>query len=363
MLPVMISTGSAGHPSHEEGAERFRNARQATAQTVPPIWFMRQAGRYHRHYQELRRAHSFMDLCKTPRLAAEVALGPVADFDFDVAILFSDILFPLEALGLRLSYEDAGPRLERLDFHGSSRLFPHQRALEDLQFQWEALAETRKLLPAAKSLIGFVGGPWTLFVYAVEGTHRGGSIQAKREGDLFRAFAERLVPLLVENARLQLRAGAEVVMMFDTAAGELTPDGFERRVVPWLVEMAAELPGKLGYYSRGTQPAHFRHPFFESGSLAGVGVDWRWEMTEALHRFGGRGFVQGNFDPALLLLPERNFRDEIDRYLSPLRQLSPEGRAGWVCGLGHGVLPETPEENVRVFVRTVREAFGGGASG
>jgi uroporphyrinogen decarboxylase len=354
----MTSASSALRSNPEKGAERFRNARQGRAQTVPPVWFMRQAGRYHRHYQRLRREHSFVDLCKTPRLAAEVALGPVADFDFDVGILFSDILFPLEALGLPLSYPDSGPRLgERLDFEILTRLAPIETALERLDFQGQAVAETRKLLPADKSLIGFVGGPWTLFVYALEGTHQRSPLEAKREPDLFEALAERLVPLLVENARRQLSAGAEIVMVFDTAAGELSPDGFQRRVVPSLVELAEELPGKLGYYSRGTQPAHFRHPFFESGLLAGVGVDWRWEMTEALHRFSGRGFVQGNFDPALLLLPEASFKEELVRYLTPLRRLSPRDRASWVCGLGHGVLPQTPEENVRAFARTVREVF------
>jgi len=337
---------------------RFQQARERVPQRVPPIWLMRQAGRYHRHYQRLRREHSFVELCKKPRLAAEVALGPILDFDFDVAILFSDLLFPLEALGMGLTYEELGPRLDRrLSLQDLSALAPLEEAVARLSFQKAAVAETRALLPEDKSLIGFVGGPWTLFVYAVEGHHQGNLVEAKGNGALFRAFAERLVPLLVENIRLQLEGGAEVVMLLDTAAGELSPGLFQRSVVPLITRMAAAHPGRVGYYSRGTQPAHFRHPFFHSGLLAGVGVDARWELEDALETFSSGGFVQGNFDQALLAAPVDVLREELHHYLAPLQRLAPERRAGWVCGVGHGVLPETPEENVRLFVQTVREAF------
>jgi len=338
--------------------ERFQNALKGAPQRVPPIWLMRQAGRYHRHYQRLRREHSFVDLCKKPALSAEAALGPVDDFDFDVAILFSDLLFPLEALGLPLSYSDAGPDLgARVSFETLSQLSPLEEALERLAFQKEALRETRRRLPADKSLVGFVGGPWTLFVYGVHGSHQGNLIEAKRGEELYRAFCERLVPLLVENVRLQVEGGAELVLIFDTAAGELSPDLFRRRVAPAVAGIAAAHPGKVAYYSRGTQPAHFRDSFFQSRALAGVGVDSRWDMVEALALFRSAGFVQGNFDQALLLLPPLAFERELRAYLEPLKRLSPEERAGWVCGLGHGVLPETPEDNVRALVRAVRETF------
>src|SRR6058998_929143 len=149
------------------GSARFQNALARRAQPTPPIWLMRQAGRYHRHYQGLRAKHSFMDLCKQPELAAEVALGPVLDFDFDAAILFSDLLFPLEALGIGLSYTDRGPQLEwKLDEKSFSRLRPIEEAWPHLSFQGDAVRATRERLPKDRSLIGFVGGPWTLFVYA-----------------------------------------------------------------------------------------------------------------------------------------------------------------------------------------------------
>lgn len=338
-------------------SERFQNAVNRVPQATPPIWFMRQAGRYHKHYQGLRAKHSFMELCTNPDLAAEVALGPVADFDFDTAILFSDILFPLQALGLGLRFDDSGPKLDpKLD---ASQL-PAFRRIEDalpfLTFQREAMRKTRAILPDDKSLIGFVGGPWTLFVYAVEGSHKGNLLDTKTSMGLYRAFADRLVPLLIENIRLQLEGGAEVVMIFDTAAGEVAPDWFHRYLADDVLRIVSEFPKRIGYYGRGTQPAHLADPRFESAPLAGIGVDWRWDMREAF-KIGKSGLVQGNFDQSLLFLPPDEFRSELLAWLEPLRKLTPEERPGWVCGLGHGVLPRTPEENVRTFVQTVREVF------
>ena len=315
---------------------RFQNAIRGVPQLTPPIWMMRQAGRYHRHYQELRSRHDFVTLCKNPNLAAEVALGPVEDFDFDVAILFSDLLFPLEALGLGLSY-DPSPRLHRrLTDETLKDLSSHSAALEQLEFQREAVAKTRERLPVDKSLIGFVGGPWTLFTYAVEGGHSGSLASAKNQPQLLRNFADRLVPLLIDNIRLQLEGGAEVVMIFDTAAGELSPGIFRDQVSLYLKKMASAFPGRIGYYSKGTQEDHLRE-LRSSRDFAGFGFDHRWEMSRV---FGGhKGFFQGNFDQALLFTPENQFVEVLDRYLAPILKLTPEQRSGWICGLGHGVLP------------------------
>src|SRR5256885_7931668 len=209
------------------GNVRLQNALAGVPQRTPPIWLMRQAGRYHKHYQALRAKHSFVDLCKQPELAAEVALGPVMDFGFDAAILFSDLLFPLEALGMGLEYTDRGPQLGwNLNEDTVSRLRSIEDAWPHLLFQGEAMRVTRERLPSDRSLIGFVGGPWTLFVYAVEGSHKGSLIESKKLLSLFPRFCETLVPLLVRNIELQLEGGAEVVMIFDTAAGGILPDNF-----------------------------------------------------------------------------------------------------------------------------------------
>ncbi|HMG72594.1 MAG TPA: uroporphyrinogen decarboxylase family protein [Pyrinomonadaceae bacterium] len=336
------------------GNARFQNALARRAQTTPPIWLMRQAGRYHKHYQTLRQKYSFMDLCKRPELAAEVALGPVLDFDFDAAILFSDLLFPLEALGMGLEYTDRGPQLGwNLDEKTLSRLRSIEDAWPHLLFQGEAMRATRERLPSDRSLIGFVGGPWTLFVYAVEGSHKGSLAESKKLLSLFPRFCEAIVPLLARNIELQLESGAEVVMIFDTAAGELSPDIFQAEVVRQLQTLTAKDASRIGYYSNGTQSAHLRDPLFTDGRLAGVGVDSGWDLSEAFDVFPN-GFVQGNFDQALLLCDRNELKQHLIRYLEPLAN---QTRPGWICGLGHGVLPGTPEDNVRLFVDTVREVM------
>jgi uroporphyrinogen decarboxylase len=335
------------------GNERFRKALSGSIQSTPPIWFMRQAGRYHRHYQELRQRYSFMELCKEPELAAEVALGPVRDFDFDAAILFSDLLFPLEALGMGLRYTDNGPELGfRLHENNVKQLRSVDEAWPQLTFQGEAVAATRNRLPSDRSLIGFVGGPWTLFAYAVEGSHRGGLLSSKQLLRMFPRFCKILVPLLTRTIELQLSKGAELVMIFDTAAGELSPALFAAEVGPHLEYLARTFPSQIGYYSKGTQPAHFSRSALK-GAFAGVGIDYRWNLRDAFDLFPN-GFVQGNFDPALMMCEQDQLKRHLQEYLQPLMDCS---RRGWICGLGHGVLPGTPEGNVRLFVETIREAL------
>jgi len=303
-----------------------------------------------------------MDLCKVPELAAEVAMGPIRDFDFDVAILFSDLLFPLEALGLGLTYEP-GPKMgwhlqEESDL---KRLHPFADAIEQLKFQKEAMRLTRQMLPNEKSLIGFVGGPWTLFSYAAEGDHSGSLKESKRKISLFDPFCEHLMPLLLANIELQFEGGAEVVMIFDTSAGELDPFLYRRVVVPKLQILAERFAGRLGYYAKGVLPAHYDDPSFQKLPWAGMGFDHRWDLSGVLRNeviaSAHKGFIQGNFDQALLFLTNDEFEREARRYFKRYQELSLEDRAGWVCGLGHGVLPGTPEDNVRRFVDLARELF------
>ena len=334
---------------------RFANAIKKNPQKIPPVWFMRQAGRYHKHYQKLRAKHDFIELCKNVNLAAEVTMGPIEDFDFDVAILFSDLLFPLEAMGMGLKYAP-GPMLEwQLTPESIKKLRPSNEAAPALLFQKHALEAIRKRLPQEKSLIGFVGGPWTLFTYAVEGQHAGHLIKSKTDQRLFHKFCEILLPLLKQNIEWQLEGGAEVVMLFDTAAGELAPDVFLQVVAPYLGDLCGKFPGVLGYYSKGTTEAHYQSPIFRKLPWAGLGFDHRWNLHDCYS--WSPGFVQGNFDQTMLFAKPDEFKVYLQNYLTPFLKATPEQRAGWVCGLGHGVLPETPEENVRVFVRTIRELF------
>jgi len=343
--------------SQLEVTNAFRRALAGEAQHVPPIWLMRQAGRYHRPYQALRQKHRFEDLCRRPELAAEVAMGPVRDFDFDAAILFSDLLFPLEALGMSLSYDDGPPKLDGpLDEERVARFRTFDEALPRLLFQAEAIELTRRLLPAEKGLIGFVGGPWTLFVYAMEGSHAGAMKVAKSSWQLYRQFAARILPLIGANVAQQLEAGADVVMVLDTAAGELPPAYFDRDVAPGLIELARAFPGRLGYYAKAAHPSLYT-PAMAAAPWGGIGLDSRWDLAAVLAQPARTGFLQGNFDPAWLFLPHDDLVAAIAQFLAPIRALDPDQRRGWICGLGHGVLPGTPEAAVRTFVTSVREAF------
>ncbi len=336
---------------------RFHRALAGEALATPPIWMMRQAGRYQKSYQALRARHSFEALCREPELAAAVTLAPIREFDFDAAILFSDLLFPLEALGFGLSYATGGPKLDQTltramcdQFRTTTDALPH------LVFQRDAMAASRAAVPADKALLGFVGGPWTLFVYAMEGTHAGALARSKSSEDIYAAFASRMVPLLIENIRLQFEGGADLVMVLDTAAGELPPAMFRRLVAPNLAKLAAAFPGRLGYYAKASHPAQLSDEAWVS-KWAVVGYDSRWDIASVLKAPSRTGLVQGNFDPALLFNDEASFARSLDEFLAPVSALAPAERRGWICGLGHGILPGTPERNVKAFVDTVRERF------
>lgn len=342
----------------------FQNAIRGRPQKTPPIWFMRQAGRYHRHYQNLRSKYSFEQLCRQPELAAQVAMGPIEDFDFDVAILFSDILFPLDGLGLQPSYSDAGPKLQKSLRDGYTIAHKDvenfvQKSLNELQFQAQALKLTREILPKSKSLIGFVGGLWTLFVYACEGGHAGSMTFPKDHFFRDEIFVKTLTQVIHDNIKMQIEAGAEVVMIFDTAAGEVSHQFFQMHLAPILIKWANEFSGRLGYYSKGTQSSFFNTEFLNA-PWAGRGVDHRWDLPLLLQEKNKKtnlGFLQGNFDQALLFQESVRFEKSLQTYLQPYKNLSEAERAGWVCGLGHGVLPKTPEAHVKKFIESVRKAF------
>lgn len=328
----------------------------------PPVWFMRQAGRYHAHYQALRARHEFMDLCKVPALACEVTMGPIEDFGFDAAILFSDLLFPLEAMGMGLRYAP-GPLLDW-----------HLRGLDDLRrlqggvaraahmdFQAEAIRLLKQRLPKDRALIGFVGGPFTLFAYAAAGSHQGFAKDAVLLPGLYEGFCEQLVPLLAGNMALQAEAGADCVALFDTAAGVLAPAQFAAQIAGPLREVIrlfrARCPATpLIYYSRDTGPQHWQA--LRGLDIQCLGVDWRHDLAATLTEQTPNWAVQGNIDPEWLHLPAAELESRVRAVFERVRALPAAVRAGWVCGLGHGVLQHTPEDNVRLVLRVQREMFG-----
>lgn len=336
----------------------------------PPVWFMRQAGRYHRHYQALRARHDFITLCKDPALACEVTMGPIEDFGFDAAILFSDLLFPLEALGLGLEYSP-GPKLGR--HLAATRELAGLRggaaAAVHMQFQAEALRLLRQRLPADRGLIGFVGGPFTLYAYATAGSHEGftrqGLIGLEEQGGdaagLYRGFCELVVPMLAANMALQAEAGADAVAVFDTAAGALSPALFVRHVAEPLRAVLQDFRARCPrtpviYYSRDTGPEHWQA--LRGLGIDCLGIDWRHALAATLRAQTPHWAVQGNLDPEWLHLPAAELEARARAVWSEVRALPASMRGAWVCGLGHGVLQHTPEDNVRLLLRLQREIFG-----
>ena len=333
----------------------------------PPVWLMRQAGRYHSHYQALRKRYSFIELCKIPEASCEATLGPIQDFGFDAAILFSDLLFPLEAMGMGLRYEE-GPKL---DWHlqttaDLNRLAGGGALVEKLAFQGDAMRLIRSKLSPEKGLLGFVGGPLTLFCYAVEGSHQGG-LNSSREGlrdGRFEGFLERLMELLAQNMALQARAGADTVAVLDTCAGEFDPQTYAKLIVPSLnavlerfKSLCPETP--ITYYSKGTGPEHWKA--LRELPISCLGVDWKQDLPSVLREWGPRWVIQGNFDPQLMHRESGELEKLLRSYFGDIKA---QGRAvyrNWVSGLGHGVLPKTPEDNVKLFVKLQHEYFGGDA--
>ena len=329
----------------------------------PPVWMMRQAGRYHSHYQSLKRYNDFISLCREPQLAAETALGPIHDFNFDAAILFSDLLFPLEAMGMGLVY-DPGPKL---DFHlraltDVEKLRGGAELATQLQFQADALRLTRQRLRADKGLIGFVGGPFTLYVYAAAGSHeKAEQAVAGLTNGIYDAFNAKLLDLLAANMALQSGAGAECIALLDTAAGEIDAVTYGRHVVPVLADLLArfrklDATTPVLYYSRGTGPEYWDQ--LTDLPIQGLGIDWRQDLAATLERYAQRWAIQGNVDPEWLHLPAAELEHRLREYFARIRALPPALRRGWICGLGHGVLQRTPEANVRRFVALQREMFG-----
>lgn len=326
----------------------------------PPIWMMRQAGRYHAHYQALRRDHGFVELCKNPDLAAEVAMGPVRDFGFDAAILFSDILFPLEAMGPSLVF-DPGPKLGYLLQHKDdlSRYSVGPETYKHMQFQADALRKTRARLPDDKALIGFVGGPLTLYVFAVHGSHKADLTSARdglRDGR-FDGFMQKLKPLLLENMALQAETGCDALAVFESCAGDIIADDFVQAYLPHLRDIlqrfAARYPHiPLIYYGKNIGPAHWAH--LVDLPITVLGIDHHQNLPQAFAQFGDRFVLQGNFDPDHLTLPQSEFETQLKKFLSDMDGVSLPHRRGWICGLGHGVTPYAREENVRRFITNVR---------
>jgi uroporphyrinogen decarboxylase len=315
----------------------------------PPIWFMRQAGRYLPEYRELRGKYTFDQAMRTPALAAAITMQPVRRFPLDAAIVFSDIMTPLGAMGVDIEF-DPGPRLTPLSVAEVVRLGELDPARVD--FVAETIAGVRAALGPDTTMIGFAGAPTTLLAYLLEG--RG----SQQFVSLRRAFhtdppveALALLARAMRNYLLvQIEAGAQVVQLFDTWVGLLSSDQVERWALPAARETLAGLGVPTIYFAPGA--THLLDRLHRVGATA-YGVDWRLQLGEAWRRVGYSHPLQGNLDPTLLLSTPDAVRSGSVRVLEEAAN-----KPGHIFNLGHGILPETPLANVETMVRTVLDWDG-----
>jgi uroporphyrinogen decarboxylase len=338
-------------------AKPFIDVLSGRRQAVPPVWMMRQAGRYLPEYREVRaRAGGFLDLCFTPELAAEVTLQPIRRFDFDAAIIFSDILVIPYALGRSVRFEvGEGPRLEPLDDPDKVRTLPPHADFDKLEPVFEALRIVRRALDPKTALIGFCGAPWTVATYMVAGhgtpDQAPARMMAYRHPESFAEIIDALVANSVDYLLGQLAAGADALQIFDTWAGVLPPAEFVR----WSIEptrrivegVRAKAPdAKIIGFPRGA--GALLPAYVEATGVNAVSIDWTAEPSFIRERVQTRVAVQGNLDPLVLITGGDALNRAVDDVLTNFAQ----GRL--IFNLGHGIQPETPIAHVEQMLKRVR---------
>jgi uroporphyrinogen decarboxylase len=330
-------------------------------QPMPPLWMMRQAGRYLPEYREVRaKAGGFLDLCFTPELAAEVTLQPIRRFNFDAAIIFSDILVIPYALGRSVRFEvGEGPRLDPLDAPDKVATLAAEADFSKLEPVFEALRRVRSELDPKIALIGFCGAPWTVATYMVAG--QGTPDQAPARMMAYRhpeAFS-KIIDTVVENSIIyllgQLKAGADVLQIFDTWAGVLPPREFER----WSIEPTRRIVEGVRQKAPGAKIIGFPRgagallpSYVEATGVDAVSIDWATEPSLIREKVQSRVAVQGNLDPLVLIAGGAALDQSIDDVLSNY------AADRLIFNLGHGIQPETPIAHVEQMVRRVRAYRG-----
>jgi uroporphyrinogen decarboxylase len=342
-------------------AKPFLDVLGGQPQSTPPIWMMRQAGRYLPEYREVRaRAGGFLDLCFTPELAAEVTLQPIRRFGFDAAIIFSDILVIPYALGRAVRFEvGEGPRLDPLDTPEKIAALAREADFTKLEPVFEALRRVRGALAPEVALIGFCGAPWTVATYMVAGQgtpdQAPARMMAYRHPEAFATIIDTLVENSIHYLLGQLKAGADCLQIFDTWAGILPPREFMR----WSVEptrrivagIRAKVPdAKIIGFPRGA--GALLADYVETTKVDAVSIDWTAASQMIRERVQSKVAVQGNLDPLALIAGG----DALDRAVDDVLANYAQGRL--IFNLGHGILPETPIAHVEQMVRRVRDFRG-----
>jgi uroporphyrinogen decarboxylase len=325
--------------------------RQKTDYT--PIWLMRQAGRYMKEYRALRKKYSFLEMCKNPELAAKVTLLPIERFKLDAAIIFSDILIPLEPMGVAFEFAKGEgpvfqhPLRERKDVEKLRVIEPE----EEISFLMKAIRIVRKELDGKVPLIGFSGAPFTLVSYIVEGGHSKNYVLTKslmyQDRPTWNALMEKISEVLTRYLNAQIRAGVQALQIFDSWVGCLSPGDYAEYVLPYSKKVMEGVEKSVPLIHFATSNSTLLELMKRAGGDV-IGVDWRVDIGEAWARLGYDVAIQGNLDPVILFGPVGLIEKEVRRILGRI-----EDRPGHIFNLGHGILPDTPVENVEALIEAV----------
>jgi len=332
--------------------DTFLKACRGEEVAYTPVWLMRQAGRYMKEYQEIRAKVDFLTLCKTPELAATVTLQPIDILGVDAAILFSDILIPVEAMGMPLEFHDKkGPILGdpvRTKAGVDKLVIPDTE--DSMPFVLDTIKILRRELKVP--LIGFSGAPWTLATYIIEGGSSKNFMHTKRmmyqNPGLFKALMEKITATVIEYLTSQIHAGVQAVQLFDSWAGILAPYDYENNIFPYVksaIKALRKFDVPVIYFVNDC--AGLLKVVKKCGADV-IGIDWRVDMAKAAKKLGKKYSIQGNLDPCVLFAPKEQIEDRVKDIL-----FKAEPARGHIFNLGHGILPETPVENAIAMVEAV----------
>jgi len=319
-----------------------------------PVWLMRQAGRYLPEYRAIRSKCTFLELCKTPELAAEVSIQPIDALGVDAAIMFSDILTPVEPMGMKLDFVP-GPVFEKpVRSMADVEKLRIPEMEQDVPYVLETIKILRRELAGKVPLIGFGGAPFTLACYMVEGKGSRDFAEIKRmmygAPDVYAALMEKVTMMDMEYLNAQIKAGAQAIQIFDTWGGVLSPADYERYVLPYTTKLIN------GLNRTETPVIHFVKgsgtmlPIVQKAGGNVMGLDWHFNLGAARDVLGPQMAVQGNLDPTVLYATHEVIEREIQRILD-----ENAGRPGHIFNLGHGILPTVPPENAKFMVDTVHQ--------
>jgi uroporphyrinogen decarboxylase len=335
---------------------RFLKACRREPVDTTPVWFMRQAGRYMAEYRKLREQRSLLEICRVPDLATEVTLQPVRRIDVDAAILFSDLLLPLEPMGLPFDFvKGEGPQIER-PIGGPEdierlRVFDPREALAHVL---TAIRQIQQELAGVVPLIGFAGAPFTLASYAIEGGHSNNFARTKAlmygHPDAWHQLCDKFATIVSDYLIAQIDAGVDAVQVFDSWVGTLNAADYREFALPHTRRIFEAIGGRVPTIHFGTGTSTILEELRDAGGDV-IGVDWRIPIDEAWDRIGNSHAVQGNLDPTLLLGPTARMFERADDVLERVN-----GRPGHVFNLGHGILPSTPVEHVQMLAQYVHSA-------